>query len=57
MAQEQQKVFRPRSPQESAIIDHLMELHVVKGHIREASWTQYVAYLINKDIQETLNPR
>ena len=44
------RVFRPRSESEDKLIDSLMKVHTAEGHIQRASWTQYVAMLINSDL-------
>jgi len=46
------RVFRPRSEDENVLIDKLMEVHNLEGHIQKASWTMYVAWLINRDLTE-----
>ena len=46
------RVFRPRSEKENELIDSLMNVHKAEGHIGRPSWTQYVAWLINKDVAE-----
>jgi len=46
------RVFRPRSEIEDQLIGNLMKVHAAEGHIDKASWTQYAAYLINRDAAE-----
>ncbi len=46
------RVFRPRSEDENALIDKLMEIHTLEGRIEKPSWTLYAAYLINRDLTE-----
>ena len=46
------RVFRPRSEQEDQLIDKVMEVHRLEGDIQRPSWTQYVSYLVNRDIGE-----
>ena len=46
------RVFRPRSEDENALIDKLMEVHTLEGNIQKPSWTLYAAYLINRDLAE-----
>ena len=46
------RVFRPKSEEENKLIDSLMQVHKVEGHIERPSWTQYVAWLINRDVAE-----
>ena len=46
------RVFRPRSETEDQLIDKIMVVHKLEGHIQKASWTQYVSYLMNRDIKE-----
>jgi len=44
------RVFRPRSETEDKIIDGLLQVHHLEGHIQKPSWTQYVSYLMNQDL-------
>ena len=46
------RVFRPKSETEDQLIDGLMKVHQLEGHIQRPSWTQYAAYLINRDLAE-----
>lgn len=46
------RVFRPRSQTEDQLIDRLLTLHHLEGHIDRPSWTQYVSWLLNKDIAD-----
>jgi len=46
------RVFRPRSEKENELIDNLMKVHSAENHIERPSWTQYVAWLINRDVAE-----
>ena len=46
------RVFRPKSEDENKLIDNLMQVHKAEGHIERPSWTQYVAWLINRDVAE-----
>ena len=46
------RVFRPRSEKENELIDSLMQVHKAEGHIERPSWTQYVSWLINRDVAE-----
>ena len=46
------RVFRPRSETEDRVIDGLLKVHNLEGHIQKPSWTQYVSWLINRDIAE-----
>ena len=46
------RVFRPRSETEDKLIDGLLKVHHLEGHIEKPSWTQYVSWLMNKDISE-----
>ena len=49
------RVFRPRSEKENELIDNLMKARTAEGHIERPSWTQYVAWLINRDVAEVRN--
>jgi len=51
------RVFRPRSETEDRLIDGLLKVHHLEGHIEKPSWTQYVSYLMNKDIAEVRTRR
>jgi len=44
------RVFRPRSEDEDKLIETAMQFHVAAGHIEKASWTMYVAFLVNQDV-------
>ena len=46
------RVFRPRSETENQLIDRLLKLHTIEGHIEKPSWTQYIAWVLNRDIAE-----
>ena len=46
------RVFRPRSESENKLIDSLMKVHSLEGHIKKPSWTSYVSWLINRDLEE-----
>ena len=46
------RVFRPRSETEDHLIDGLLKVHHLEGHIQRPSWTQYVSMLMNRDIKE-----
>ena len=46
------RVFRPRSEPEDSLIDRLMKVHHLEGHIQKPSWTMYIAWLINRDLAE-----
>ena len=46
------RVFRPRSEGENNLIDNLMKVRKAEGHIERPSWTQYVSWLINRDVAE-----
>ena len=46
------RVFRPRSEAEDKLIDGVLKVHHRSGHIQKPSWTQYVSYLMNKDLAE-----
>lgn len=46
------RVFRPRSETEDQLIDRLLKLHVLEGHIEKPSWTQYIAWVLNRDLAE-----
>jgi len=46
------RVFRPRSETEDKLIDSLLKVHHLEGHIKRPSWTQYVSYLMNQDLTE-----
>lgn len=46
------RVFRPRSEAEDRLIAGLMKVRSLEGHIPKPSWTQYVSWLINKDLNE-----
>jgi len=46
------RVFRPQSEKVDSLIEGLMKVHTLEGHIQRPSWTQYVGYLINKDLAE-----
>lgn len=52
MANPEARVFRPRSESENNLIDKLMEVHTLEGHIQRPSWTQFVSWLINRDLTE-----
>ena len=47
------RVFRPRSEEENEIIDELMKVHALEGHIQRPSWSMFVTWLLNRDIAET----
>jgi len=46
------RVFRPKSESEDKLIDKLMRVHHLEGHLERPSWTQYVAWLVNRDLAE-----
>ena len=46
------RVFRPRSETEDRLIDGLLKVHALEGHIQRPSWTQYVSFLMNRDLEE-----
>jgi len=46
------RVFRPKSETEDRLIDSLLKVHHLEGHIQRPSWTQYVSYLLNRDLGE-----
>jgi len=46
------RVFRPRSETENQLIDKLLKLHTIEGHIEKPSWTQYIAWTLNRDLAE-----
>ena len=46
------RVFRPRSEREDQLIGALMETHAAEKDIEKPSWTQYVSYLLNRDMAE-----
>lgn len=46
------RVFRPRSETEDKLIDGLLKVHTLEGHIEKPSWTQYVSFLLNRDLAE-----
>ena len=46
------RVFRPKSETEDKLIDKLLKVHHLEGHILKPSWTQYVSYVLNKDLEE-----
>jgi len=46
------RVFRPKSETEDRLIDGLLKVHHLEGHIQRPSWTQYVSYLLNRDLGE-----
>lgn len=46
------RVFRPKSETEDRLIDRLLKVHHLEGHIQRPSWTQYVSYLVNRDLSE-----
>ena len=46
------RVFRPKSEEENEIIDEIMKVHTLEGHIPKPSWSMYVTYLLNRDIAE-----
>lgn len=48
----EQRVFRPRSAEENAIINELMRIHRIQGDIPSESWTKYLSFLINRDLAE-----
>lgn len=46
------RVFRPKSEAEDTLIAQLIKVHFLEGHIQRESWTQYAAWLINRDLIE-----
>jgi len=46
------RVFRPRTEKEDKLIDLAMDVRAKDRTIAKPSWTQYVEYLLNKDIME-----
>jgi len=46
------RVFRPRSEIEDRLIDGILKVHHLEGHIQRPSWTQYVSWLMNRDLTE-----
>lgn len=52
MSTPESRVFRPRSETENQLIDKLLKLHTIEGHIERPSWTQYVAWILNRDLAE-----
>ena len=46
------RVFRPRSENEDKIIDGLLKVHNLEGDIQRPSWTQYISWLLNRDLME-----
>ena len=46
------RVFRPKSEAEDTLIAQLIKVHHLEGHIQRPSWTQYVAWLVNRDLTE-----
>ncbi|GAJ11575.1 unnamed protein product [marine sediment metagenome] len=46
------RVFRPKSDEENEIVDEVMKVHTLEGHIQRPSWTMYITYLLNRDIAE-----
>ena len=46
------RVFRPRSETEDKLIDSMLKVHFLAGHITKPSWTSYVSWLMNKDLAE-----
>ena len=51
------RVFRPRSETEDKLIDGLLRVHALAGHIAKPSWTSYVSWLMNKDLAEVRTTR
>lgn len=49
------RVFRPKNEDENNLIDRLMDVHKAEGHIVRPSWTQYVSFLINRDLKEVVD--
>ena len=52
MSYPEARVFRPRSETENNLIDKMMQIRSKQRAIQRPSWTQYVSYLINKDVAE-----
>ena len=46
------RVFRPKSEGENELIDEVMKVHTLEGHIQRPSWSMYITYLLNRDIAE-----
>jgi len=46
------RVFRPQGDKENELIERLMRVHAAQGEIQQASWTQYVAFLVNRDLAQ-----
>jgi len=46
------RVFRPHSETEDQLIDRLLKVHTLAGHIPKPSWTSYVSWLMNRDLAE-----
>jgi len=46
------RVFRPKSEAEDKLIDGLLKVHHLGGHIQRPSWTQYVSWMMNRDLTE-----
>jgi hypothetical protein len=48
----QARVYRPTTEKMNEIIAALMEARAARGVIPKPSWTEYIDYLLNKDIAE-----
>ena len=46
------RVFRPKSEEEDQLIDQLMKVRHLENYIQKPSWTLYVSWLLNKDLEE-----
>jgi len=51
------RVFRPRSETEDKLIDSMLKVHFLAGHIAKPSWTSYVSWLMNRDLAQVRTAR
>jgi hypothetical protein len=47
-----QRVYRPQTPEQNLLINRLMEFHELQGDIPKSGWTNYIDWLINRDLAE-----
>ena len=46
------RVFRPQSEAQNQLIEKLLKIYHLEGLIERASWTQYISYILNRDLSE-----
>jgi len=54
MSLPENRVFRPQTEKMNQLIESLMKARAAEKIIERPSWTQYCAYLINKDMAEVV---